>query len=414
VTAPGETVPGETAPGVTAPATVPDVTVPGQAPPAETVHAASPQAPAVRTDTPITEVLPGAHPGLESTRLGGTAGAAAAGGATAGATTAASTAGAVQEPEAPPRRAGTPVLAAAAAVLALLVIAAGYLIGSSGGDDSSESSSVPAGSSVATGGSLELSFPNSWRKVAEPPAVPGLELRNPIALTQREGPSGAALGAGMTDATGPALLPASFLSRLDEEPPRDDAVQLGELEAFRYANLKPEGFDKSLTLYVSPTTDGVATVACTAGSGAGEFLPACEDVASGLQLVNGDSFALGPDEDYLNRLNGTMSDLNSARKEGNSSLKKASTPSKQAKAAQTLAKAYGDARSQLSGLTVSPAVADAEAAVRAALLDTETAYRGLASAAKNSKSGAYDKARVNVRKGDAALQRALKDVSAAS
>ena len=115
--------------------------------------------------------------------------------------------------EAPPRRAGTPVLIAAAALLALLVIAGGYLIGSSGGGDESEdSASTPAGSSVATGGSLEMSFPGTWRQTPEPPAIPGLELRNPIALAPRDGPKGAGLGAGMTDATGPELLPASFLS----------------------------------------------------------------------------------------------------------------------------------------------------------------------------------------------------------
>ncbi len=110
----------------------------------------------------------------------------------------------------------------------------------------------------------------------------------------------------MTDATGPALLPASFLSLLDEAPPRDDAVKLGQIEAYRYEDLQPEGFDGRLTLYVAPTTDGVATVACTAAGSAGEFLPACEDVATGLRLVNGEVFALGADEDYLAQLDKTM------------------------------------------------------------------------------------------------------------
>jgi hypothetical protein len=97
-----------------------------------------------------------------------------------------------------------------------------------------------------------------------------------------------------------------------------------------------------------------------------------------------------------------------------SALNKAKTPSKQATAAQSLAKTYARARQQLSGLTISPAVADANAAVRAALLKTENAYRSLASAAKKSKQAAYDKARANVRAGDAALQRALKQVDNAS
>ena len=433
-TAPGETAPDATQPGEDAPgsldetaaAAVPDVTVPGQAAAAETVHAASPSAPPGETAVPPpkepvsgeisdTGVPPGSQPGapsLEATRHGETGGAAAAG-AAATAATGDTAAASPPSREAPARRAGTPVLIAAAAAVALVVVALGYLIGSSGGD-SEESSSTPAGSSVATGGSLEVSYPNTWKRTSQPPAIPGLELRNPIALNERGRPSSDALVTGMTDATGPALLPASFLSLLDEAPPRDDAVKSGETEAYRYEDLQPEGFDGSLTLYVVPTTDGVATVACTAASKPAEFLPACEEVATGIRLVNGDVFALGADEDYLAQLDKTISALNSGRKQGVSALNKAKTPSKQATAAQSLAKTYARARQQLSGLTISPAVVDANAAVRAALLKSQKAYSSLASAAKNSKQAAYDKARADVRAGDTALQRALKQVDNAS
>ena len=403
-TPPQESEPGATRLGETAPAAVPDVTVPGQAPPpAETVHAASPQAPP-RQDTPAPAMIPSSQPQAEApgvTHLGAPATAADV--------------GATDTREAPPRRAGTPVLIAAAALLALLVIAGGYLLGSSGGeDDSTDTASTPTGSSVATGGSLEMSFPGTFRQTPDPPEIPGLELRNPISLVPRDGPKGAALGAGMTDATGPELLPQGFLSRLDEAPARDDAVKLGDIEAYRYAGLEPEGYDKSLTLYVAPTTDGVATVACTAGTGAGEFLPECEELATGLTLVNGETYALGADEDYLTRLDAAMADLNASRRKGSKALKKAGTPKKQSQAATSLAKAYANAEGQLQGLTVSPAVADAAAAVPAALAKSESAYRALASAAKNSKTAAYNKARKNISKADAQLDKALKQVKAAS
>ena len=241
-TAPDATQPGEDAPGSldeTAAAAVPDVTVPGQAAAAETVHAASPSAPPGETAVPPpkepvsgeisdTGVPPGSQPGapsLEATRHGETGGAAAAG-AAATAATGDTAAASPPSREAPARRAGTPVLIAAAAAVALVVVALGYLIGSSGGD-SEESSSTPAGNSVATGGSLEVSYPNTWKRTSQPPAIPGLELRNPIALNERGRPSSDGLVTGMTDATGPALLPASFLSLLDEAPPRDDAVKSG-------------------------------------------------------------------------------------------------------------------------------------------------------------------------------------------
>ena len=385
-TAPGDSAPAETAPGVTAPgetapdapgqtsppASVPEVTVPGKAPPSETVLAASASAPAstpgeaVRDEDSTAGVEPTSQPGARS-------------------------------PEAPARRAGTPVLIAAAALLAILVVVAGYLIGSSGGGDSEETTPVASGSGgVATGGSLEIKFPATWRQVSESPAIPGLELRNPIGLNERGAPKTNGLSAGVTDATGPALLPTSFLSLLDEAPPRDDAVKLGQVDAYRYEGLKPEGFDGSLTLYVAPTTDGVATVACAAGSGAAEFLPSCEGVATGLRLVNTEAYALGADDDYLAQLDETIGDLNAASKKGVAALKKAKTPSKQASAAQSLSKSYAQARGQLAGLTVSPAVAKAAADVRAALKKTENAYSDLASAAKASKTSAYNKARSDV------------------
>ena len=393
-TAPGVTAPGETAPdapGQTSPpASVPEVTVPGKAPPSETVLAASASAPAstpgeaVRDEDSTAGVEPTSQPGARS-------------------------------PEAPARRAGTPVLIAAAALLAILVVVAGYLIGSSGGGDSEETTPVASGSGgVATGGSLEIKFPATWRQVSESPAIPGLELRNPIGLNERGAPKTNGLSAGVTDATGPALLPTSFLSLLDEAPPRDDAVKLGQVDAYRYEGLKPEGFDGSLTLYVAPTTDGVATVACAAGSGAAEFLPSCEGVATGLRLVNTEAYALGADDDYLAQLDETIGDLNSASKKGVAALKKAKTPSKQASAAQSLSKSYAQARGQLAGLTVSPAVAKAAADVRAALKKTENAYSDLASAAKASKTSAYNKARSDVGAGQKALQAALKQVSEAS
>ena len=393
-TAPGVTAPGETAPdapGQTSPpASVPEVTVPGKAPPSETVLAAAASAPpstpgeAVRDESSTTGAVPSSQTGARS-------------------------------PEAPARRAGTPVLIAAAALLAILVVVAGYLIGSSGGGDSEETTPVASGSGgVATGGSLEIRFPATWRQVSESPAIPGLELRNPIGLNERGAPKTNGLSAGVTDATGPALLPTSFLSLLDEAPPRDDAVKLGQVDAYRYEGLKPEGFDGSLTLYVAPTTDGVATVACAAGSGAAEFLPSCEGVATGLRLVSAEAYALGADDDYLAQLDETIGDLNAASKKGVAALKKAKTPSKQASAAQSLSKSYAQARGQLAGLTVSPAVAKAAADVRAALKKTENAYSDLASAAKASKTSAYNKARSDVSAGQKALEAALKQVSEAS
>jgi serine/threonine kinase PknH len=448
-TTPGEAAPPETAPGVTTPGApaesvpgetvhagaVPDVASPGDSVPGETVHAAAvpdvtvPGKAPEGDETHVTEQLPEA----EATRLGEAAptqlGAApAAAGATAAGATAAAGAGAAETgsgqiaappPPPPPadtarpaaRRGPAPVLLAAAAALLIALAVVGYLLGSSGGDSGSEEPATPAGSNLASAGVLELTFPDTWRRADSPPEVPGLTLEDPIALSEKGGSAKNVLAAGLTNATGPAMLPPGLLKRLSGEPPRDDAVKLGDLEAFRYKDLQPTGFDGRLTLYVSPTTQGVATVACTTSAGGGaKFLASCEEIATGLRLTNGDGFALGPDEDFLTDLGDTISRLNAARKDGTTALRKAKKQAQQAKAAQALAADYASARSALSQLEVSPAVAQTSAEIRAALLKTEAAYRALATAARKGRSGAYDKARSAVKSGETALQRALKNV----
>jgi hypothetical protein len=426
-TAPGETAPGETAPRETAPAAPPvepDVTRVGDAPPEVTRPGDAPEEtrpgeppPDVTRpgETPVTAILPdadvtrpGSPPGR--TRLGGPA--AASAGASAGAAAGAPPSARAQRT----RRAGLkPPVAIAAGLVLLVAAVAGFLIGHSGSGDSK--SATPAANNTQSAGGLDLSFPDNWHR-GTPADIPGLDLATgggQIAVTQQGSPAADTLSAGITDATGPALLPASFLDRLSQPPPRDDAVKLGDLDMYRYKGLKPKGYDGSLTLYVAPTTEGVATVACAAtAASATTFLPACEGVANGISLTTGNPFPLGADQDYLDKLNATIDDLNTAVKRDASTLRKAKKRAGQAAAATALAADYGKANKSLAGLEVSPAVADAAAAVRKALAQTQTAYKNLASAASRGKSKAYSAASRQVTAGQKALQNALKQVDAAS
>jgi hypothetical protein len=309
------------------------------------------------------------------------------------------------------RRPGPGALLAGLALLLVVVVAA-FLIGKSGGG--SEDSQAAA-DNVNAAGVLELSYPDGWQRAESPPEIPGLRLQSPIALSKSGSGAGNGLQAGTTRATGASLLPAAFLRRLDDEPPRDDAVRLGELDAYRYRDLRPRGYDGSLTVYVAPTTAGVATVACSATAAAADaFLPDCENVAGGLKLVEGEAFALGPDQDYLAKLDKTIARLNSDRARGTSALRKAKGQEGQAKAAASLAQAYGRARRSLRGDPVSPAVRGAAASVQSALTRTQAAYTRLAAAARRGNSGAYSSAQADVKKGEAALQSALREVRAAS
>jgi hypothetical protein len=401
--APDPTVPGgaePTVPGAIDPTVAggPEPTVPGAIEPT-VAGAPGPTVPAEDARTAPARTAPG---GAVPTAAAATAGAGTSPGSTHPAT--ASTRVLSER-----RGRMTPVLIGVA--LIVLAAIAGLLIGKgSGGSDET----TPAAENVNTAGALELSYPDGWQRTGSPPEIPGLRLQSPIALAQ-EAESGDALQAGTTRATGPSLLPDTFLRTLGEEPARDDAVRLGDLDAYRYPNLRPEGFDGPLTLYVAPTTAGVATVACSATAASAEtFLPECEDVAGGLKLVQGEAFALGADKDYLAKLDSAMERLNSDRESGSKALRNAKSRSAQAKAAASLAQAYGRARSSLRGDPVSPAVQGAAASVQAALAKTQAAYTRLAAAARGGNEGAYAAARDDVRKGEAALKDALGQVRAAS
>jgi hypothetical protein len=257
---------------------------------------------------------------------------------------------------------------------------------------------------VARAGALALPFPDTWRRAADGLEVPGLRLRAPIALAEREGDG--LLSAGTTAATGRALLPPGLLDRLEEPPKQDDPVRLGALDAYRYSGLRPRGFKGPLTLFVAPTTEGVATVACTS--------PGCERVATGLRLARGKAFALGADRSYLRKLDAAIGRLNAERKRDTGKLQDAGQPTGQASAARSLASDFRRARRALAGLVVSPAVLGASRSVRAALARTERAYGRLAAAAGDGDAAAYERARDDVSAGETALDRALRQVERSS
>ena len=173
----------------------------------------------------------------------------------------------------------------------------------------------------------------------ERPAIPGLRLRDQISLSERGGRSAEFLAAGMTDASGPALLPKSFLEQLDAPPPRDDAVKVGELQAYRYQDLRPEGSDGRLTLLRHSHHRGSGH-RCLQLTGLGVRIPPLlRDLAAGLKLINGEAFPLGTDEKYVGRLDETIDRLNADRSRGVKKLRTAKKQSGQATAAESIAAA---------------------------------------------------------------------------
>jgi serine/threonine-protein kinase len=295
-----------------------------------------------------------------------------------------------------------PILAVAAA-LAVVAAVAGYLLGGSGSDSESEGAAL---TSSASAGSLGLSFPNDWKRVAKEPKIPGLDFSEPIVLVSPDA-AGARLVAGGIDGSGPTLLPESFLRRLPKAPSRDDTVKLGRLEAYRYAGLVPKGAAGRVTVYAGQTTGGVAAVACVASPAlVAEFGPECERVATTLELSGAKPLPLGPSDDYAKAVSTAFKRLDTAAGAAAKRLRAADTPSAQAEAAGDLADAYTAAARALAGAPVGPYERAANSRLVGALRDLASAYSRAATAADAGDDGAYDAAGDAVKSAAADLKRA--------
>jgi hypothetical protein len=305
-----------------------------------------------------------------------------------------------------------PALIAAVAIGVIALAVVGYLVGSSGSDSSKD---VPAGKSSASAGSLTITFPDTWQKVDSAPPIPGLTFKDPVAVTPKGGPAEGSLQAGTVTGADATLLPATFKKALESPAPKGDPVKLGDVQAYRYSDLKVKSYPQQLTLYAVPTDAGVATVACSASAAeAASFLPECERAASTLTLSGATAFDLGVPEAYAGDVNDAITNLQNDRKPALGKLKSAKTPSAQAAAARQAAAAYGTAAKKVAGMKVPPQLEQTNTAIVAALRRGQSAYGAMAAGAANGNRGAYITGTKAVKKADAALQKALQGLSSAS
>jgi predicted Ser/Thr protein kinase len=310
---------------------------------------------------------------------------------------------------APPAARGRGLTGGGIALLAVLSGAAalgGFLIGSGGSD--SEQAAGPSFGSSASAGSIELSFPDGWRRVSEEPEVPGVRFKDPIVLAAGS-PRSARLVAGQVAATGPALLSAGLTRRLAGGSPGGQPVRLGGVQALRYRGLEPRGLAGALHLYAVPTTRGVATIACTGPAGAqgAAFRRDCEGVATMLRLRGAEPYPLGPRPEYARSLGRTLGTLDRAVSSGAAALRAADTPDAQAAAAGGLAGSYRRAGDAVSATETSPTEAAANRSLARALERTGSAYAAAADAARANDDAAYADAGRAVSKERGAVRRAL-------
>jgi hypothetical protein len=306
----------------------------------------------------------------------------------------------------PPRRRGR-ALPVALGLTALAAVGAGAWLVVSRADSPAPVSTAPPRTESTD--RLRITFPGSWRRLAAVPEVPGLTLQQPIALAPARAGAGEGLVAGLAPDAGAYFLPPGLLERLPQPPVLDDTVRLGQLEAVRYAGLRPRDFPKPLNVYAVPTSAGVATVACFADEDAAErFLPECERVASTLGLTGARPYGVRPDPAYGAAVSRAIAELNQARLARRERFGRARTPQGQADAAADLARSYGGAADALRASPPEGPVARANAAIVAGLRGAQRAYTDLSAAARRGDAAAFDRARRAVRNAEAGVQQALR------
>jgi predicted Ser/Thr protein kinase len=227
---------------------------------------------------------------------------------------------------------------------------------------------------VAVAGPLQLSFPNSDWRPAQPP--PGNGLRNPVALESLR--SDGQLVAGLARRVEPTtLLPSGA-----EPIGRRSLVRLGRYDAVRYERRARENVD----VYAVPVGLGAATIACR---GSFDVLGRCESVATTLLLRGVVPGSIGPDARYAATLRTLFSRLDAARGSERRALAKAKKAGERAGHAEVLASAFATVAVQLGGVPAGAREKPAQLALQRALGRARDGYVSLAAALRAGDHDAY-------------------------
>ena len=296
----------------------------------------------------------------------------------------------------------------------VLAVIAGIALGGSGGEggEGGEPSSQPV--TPVAAGAVQLKVPEGYAEMSSAPALPGLELTEGAAFAPGGEDGGRAVAFGQADASDSRLLPAQFLKALDladGEVPDRTPVKLGpdDLQAYRYESLEPAGSSRRVTVYTSPTSEGVATVACLAPpADAAAFKPECEAIADTLQIASGKPFPVGPDPEYAKTLSTTLGRLDGQVAKGRKAIARDKTTFRaQAKAARDIRDAYVAASKKLRDTVTSPADKLINAVLVERLRAAARAWnKAAAAAAKKDKRG-FARSAAGIKQTQADLSAAL-------
>jgi hypothetical protein len=298
---------------------------------------------------------------------------------------------------------------AIAAALLVVVAILGYLAGHRGAPAPvGVSSSSAAGSRVVSVADVLLEVPQHWLRAGAPQSIPGLALEGPLTLAP-----GAASTAGLVGGRSPggqaSPLPASFLRTLSIVPHAEVLTFLGG-QAYAYTGVRIPGYDRTLNLYVVPTTSestGPTLLACYAANGFAAQLAQCEQIVARLTLVGSTQSDLAPDPRYGGQLRGVVGALDGERLALRRQMRVSATPAGVGVLATKLAAALGKTATSVAAIEPPIAAGAAQASLAAALLAARSAYQALASAASTEQLATYDLALARVEHAEHGIDAAL-------
>jgi hypothetical protein len=273
---------------------------------------------------------------------------------------------------------------------------------------SSGDGGVPKGGSLSTGHTA-LSYPAGWHPVAAP-RIPGLDLKNEMAVAPRAG--GARLVVGAPPGSDGSPLPRRLLEHL-KAPARVEVVTFGGFDAYRYSGLHVGGFDPSLTVYAVPSTRNPTVAVCYASAAGTRHLRTCESIVATLQLESSQSTALAPDPGYARTVTAAIARLNAQRTAERATLVQQDSAG-EAAVATRLAVAYDQAAGRVARAPGRNPATAADQRMAAALRTGAAAYRALSSAAYAGDATAYERARNAIERADANLGTTLLELSSAA
>ena len=194
-------------------------------------------------------------------------------------------------------------------------------------------------------GDLHVTVPDGWETTHKGRAIPGFHGAQTAFMRSWN----ADVAVALLPAQQPSLLPrrldaATTPTSADAAKPR--ITRVGTVSAYEY--IRAMKGKRALDVLVVPTTQGVATIACSSE----QVAPGdCAQALRGLRLAHGSVLPLGPETAFLSALPGVTTALDAQRLRLRTRLTRAGLAAGAARTAYRLAGTYGAASRALRPLT---------------------------------------------------------------